>query len=134
MHQRRVSSKPLSNSSSSFVSTPPLHHHVRQGSVSSTSTSSGSLGSSGFVSPKKIITSHAQKYHRENRVAQNSNYIVSESKPRVMNSSQYSENLHIQLPSSNSAFRRPKPIHDKRKELEQYANQWQLIGNRRFIH
>ena len=71
------------------------------------STSSGSLGSSSFVSPKPYISSESpanRRYH----------------------------NLPT-LPSSNSAFRRPKPVHSKARELEQYARQWQHWACRRNI-
>ena len=76
--------------------------HQRQGSVSS--TSSGSLGSSSFVPTNRPYIS------LDSPVTKTYNNLPS-------------------LPSSNSAFRRPR--RDNGRELEQYASQWQHRGCRR---
>lgn len=128
-------------------SSPAYHHHhpaaqvhTRQGSVSS--TSSGSLGSSGFVSPNKVksyISSSTPAHHYHRVVQKHSSSPFSTitrpspptatSPPSSVTSS--SSSAPHQFQSSNSAFRRPKPVTDKRKELEMYANQYQDWGNRR---
>ena len=130
-------------------SSPAYHHHhqispaqvhTRQGSVSS--TSSGSLGSSGFVSPNKVrsyisSSSPAHHYHRVVQKHSSSPFSTitrpspptATSPPSSVTSS--SSSAPHQFQSSNSAFRRPKPVTDKRKELEMYASQYQDWGNRR---
>ena len=79
-----------------------VREHQRQGSVSS--TSSGSLGSSSFVPTNRPYIS------LESPMTKHYNNLPS-------------------LPSSNSAFRRPRQ--DKGRELEHYASQWQHRGCRR---
>ena len=139
----------------------------RQGSVSSTSTSSGSLGSSGFVSPGARPQSRRPPAHAaaspprqlgvrasgdpasslhvvklppsttfNTSSSPTSSFNPSSSHSRslsVRTSSPASHQQHaVQLPSTHSAFRRPRPVQDKRQELEVYASQWQTHrGNRR---
>ena len=141
---------------------------IRQGSVSSTSTSSGSLGSSGFVSPGArpqsnrrppahtaaspprqlgVRTSgdpasslHIVKLPSSFNTSSSSSSFNTTSSPsshsRSLGDRTRSPASHpqhaVQLPSTHSAFRRPRPVQDKRQELEVYASQWQTHrGNRR---
>ena len=108
---RAVRGRRESWATTTLQTTLPTPRHQRQGSVSS--TSSGSLGSSSFVSPNRCKTS----------------------KPYISLNCPVSKQYHSPnlptLPSSNSAFRRPKPVNSKTRELEQYASQWQHRGCRR---
>ena len=126
LHHRRTPHARPPGHHGLYVSPPghqPSHHHTRQGSVSSTSTSSGSLGSSGFVSPNRDGVERRRPV-RGLGLSSNSPVITRTHYPGHSGHS-------LQFPSSNSAFRRPKPCTDRRKELEIYASQWQNWGNRR---
>ena len=125
LHHRRMPHARPPGHHGLYVSPPghqPGHHHTRQGSVSSTSTSSGSLGSSGFVSPNR---DGAERRRPVRGLGPSCN------SPVITRTHYPGHSGHLQFPSSNSAFRRPKPCSDRRKELEIYASQWQNWGNRR---
>ena len=111
---------------------PPGHQgqHTRQGSVSSTSTSSGSLGSSGFVSPNRDGAERRRPVRGPGLGLSCNSPVITTTRTHQLGQRGHSPG-HLQFPSSNSAFRRPKPCSDRRKELEIYASQWQNWGNRR---
>ena len=108
----------------------PPGHHTRQGSVSSTSTSSGSLGSSGFVSPNRDGAERRRPVRGPGPGLSCNSPVITTTRGHYPGHRGHSPG-HLQFPSSNSAFRRPKPCTDRRKELEIYASQWQNWGNRR---
>ena len=162
LHHRRMPHARPPGHHGLYVSPPghqPGHHHTRQGSVSSTSTSSGSLGSSGFVSPNRAGVERRRPVRgpgpgtgarprgpgpgtgarapgpgpgvRGPGLGLSCNSpVITTTRTHQLGQRGHSPG-HLQFPSSNSAFRRPKPCSDRRKELEIYASQWQNWGNRR---